>query len=36
MADIFHYIERFYNGKRSHSYLGYLYPVQFENQTVRT
>ena len=36
MADIFDYIERFYNRKRSHSYLGYLSPVQFENQTVRT
>ena len=34
-ADIFDYIERFYNRKRSHSYLGYLSPVQFENRTVR-
>ena len=32
-ADIFDYIERFYNRTRSHSYLGYLSPVQYENQT---
>ena len=34
-ADIFDYIERFYNRKRSHTYLGYLSPVQYENQPVR-
>ena len=28
-ADIFDYIERFYNRERSHSYLGYLSPVQY-------
>jgi putative transposase len=32
-ADIFDYIERFYNRTRSHSYLGYLSPVQFETRT---
>ena len=32
-ADIFDYIERFYNRKRSHTYLGYLSPVQYENRT---
>jgi putative transposase len=35
-ADIFDYIERFYNRKRSHSYLGYLSPVQYEKQAVGT
>ena len=34
-ADIFDYIERFYNRKRSHGYLDYLSPVQYENQPVR-
>ncbi len=33
-ADIFDYIERFYNRKRSHTYLGYLSPVQYENRTL--
>ena len=32
-ADIFDYIERFYNRTRSHSYLGYLSPVQYETRT---
>jgi len=32
-ADIFDYIERFYNRQRSHTYLGYLSPVQYENRT---
>ena len=34
-ADIFDYIERFYNRTRSHTYLGYLSPVQYENQPMR-
>jgi putative transposase len=29
-ADIFDYIERFYNPRRRHSTLGCLSPVQFE------
>ena len=33
-SDVFDYIERFYNRQRSHSYLGYTSPVQFERQTV--
>ena len=32
-ADVFDYIERFYNPRRRHSTLGYLSPVEFE-QTV--
>jgi len=35
-ADIFDYIECFYNRKRSHTYLDYLSPVQYENQAMRT
>jgi putative transposase len=31
-ADVFDYIERFYNPARRHSTLGYLSPVEFENQ----
>ena len=34
-ADIFDYIECFYNRKRSHTYLNYLSPVQYENQPMR-
>jgi len=30
-ADVFDYIERFYNPKRRHSTIGYLSPVEFEN-----
>jgi putative transposase len=30
-ADVFDYIERFYNPRRRHSTLGYISPVQFEN-----
>jgi putative transposase len=30
-ADVFDYIERFYNPKRRHSTLGYISPMQFEN-----
>jgi putative transposase len=33
-ADVFDYIERFYNPKRRHSKLGYLSPVQFEARAV--
>ena len=29
-ADVFDYIERFYNPTRRHSTLGYVSPVQFE------
>ena len=35
-ADVFDYIERFYNRQRSHSYLGYTSPVQFEKQAMGT
>jgi putative transposase len=31
-ADIFDYIERFYNPKRRHSTLGYISPMRFEQQ----
>jgi putative transposase len=31
-ADVFDYIERFYNAKRRHSTIGYLSPMQFEQQ----
>ena len=31
-ADVFDYIERFYNPRRRHSTLGYLSPVAFEEQ----
>lgn len=31
-ADVFDYIERFYNPKRRHSTLGYLSPMDFENK----
>ena len=31
-ADVFDYIERWYNPRRRHSSLGYLSPVQFEEQ----
>lgn len=30
-ADVFNYIEQFYNPRRRHSTLGYLSPVEFEN-----
>ena len=33
-ADIFNYIECFYNRKRRHGYLGYISPVAFEERTV--
>jgi putative transposase len=31
-ADIFEYIECFYNLKRRHSYIGYISPVDYEKQ----
>ena len=33
-ADVFDYIECFYNRKRRHSTLGYISPVEFENRSV--
>jgi len=30
-ADVFDYIERFYNPRRRHSTLGYVSPIEFEN-----
>jgi len=33
-ADVFDYIERFYNPKRRHSTLGYLSPVEFEENAM--
>ncbi len=34
-ADVFDYIERFYNRKRRHGTIGNISPVQFENRTMR-
>jgi putative transposase len=34
-ADIFEYIELFYNPKRRHSYLDYVSPVKFEEMQVK-
>jgi len=31
---VFDYIERFYNPRRRHSTLGYLSPVEFEEQAM--
>ena len=31
-AEVFDYIERFYNPKRRHSTLGYLSPIEFERK----
>ena len=33
-ADVFDYIERFYNRKRRHGTIGYISPVQFEKRTI--
>jgi putative transposase len=35
-ADVFDYIERFYNPKRRHSTIGYLSPIAFEAQAALT
>jgi len=35
-ADVFDYIERFYNRQRSHSHIGFNSPVQFEKQAMGT
>ena len=35
-ADVFDYIERFYNARRRHSTIGYLSPVEFENSMGKT
>ena len=32
-ADVFHYIEVFYNRKRRHGYLGNISPVDYEKQS---
>jgi putative transposase len=32
-ADVFDYIERFYNAKRRHSTIGYRSPMEFEMQS---
>jgi putative transposase len=32
-ADVFDYVERFYNARRRHSTIGYLSPVEYENST---
>ena len=31
-ADVFDFIERFYNAKRRHSTIGYLSPIEFERR----
>jgi len=33
-ADVFDYIERFYNRQRRHGYVGNISPVEFEERTV--
>lgn len=33
-ADVFDYIERFYNPRRRHSKLGYMSPVEFETRAM--
>ena len=35
-ADVFDYIERFYNPTRRHSTIGYVSPVDFEKQAMQT
>ena len=34
-ADIFDYIERFYNPTRRHSTIGYLSPMQYEERAMK-
>ena len=34
-ADVFDYIERFYNRQRRHGYVGNISPVEFEERTLR-
>jgi putative transposase len=34
-ADVFDYVERFYNPKRRHSTIGYLSPMEFERKCQR-
>jgi len=34
-SDIFDYIERFYNRKRIHGYLGYTSPIEYEDRSIR-
>ena len=33
-ADIFDYIERFYNRERQHGYVGNISPVQYEDRSL--
>ena len=33
-ADVFDYIERFYNRQRRHGYVGNISPVEFEKRTI--
>jgi len=35
-ADIFDYIERFYNRERRHGYIGNISPAQYEDRTLQT
>lgn len=35
-VDVFDYIKRFYNPQRQHSTIGYISPIQFEQQIQAT